>query len=116
MTRESIRPRDIVTPTSLRNALTVALAMGGSTNVALHAVEIARAAGIDLWTEVISQQEFNTLDAQHDATAAFIRSQRGEGWGARHGHYDDGGFADATTERPALEKLLLDVRDVWSTG
>jgi dihydroxy-acid dehydratase len=61
MTSRGIRPRDIVTPTSLRNALTVALAMGGSTNVALHAVEIARAAGIDLWTDVISQQEFNTL-------------------------------------------------------
>jgi hypothetical protein len=67
-------------------------------------------------TEEGLEQEFNTLDAQHDATAAFIRSQRGEGWGARHGHYDDGGFADATTERPALEKLLLDVRDAWSTG
>jgi len=61
MTQQGIRPRDIVTPTSLRNALTVTLAMGGSTNVALHAVEIARAAGLDLWTEVISQQEFNAL-------------------------------------------------------
>jgi dihydroxy-acid dehydratase len=61
MTRLGIKPRDIVTPASLKNALTVTLAMGGSTNVALHAVEIARAAGIDLWTEVLSQQEFNTL-------------------------------------------------------
>jgi dihydroxy-acid dehydratase len=39
----------------------VAIAMGGSTNVALHAVEIARAAGIDLWKDVLSQQEFNAL-------------------------------------------------------
>ena len=45
MTRRGIRPRDIVTPASLRNALTVAIAMGGSTNVVLHSVEIARAAG-----------------------------------------------------------------------
>jgi len=56
-----IRPRDIVTPASLRNALTVAIAMGGSTNVALHSVEIARAAGIDLWKDVLSQKEFNAL-------------------------------------------------------
>jgi dihydroxy-acid dehydratase len=35
--------------------------MGGSTNVALHSVEIARAAGIDLWKDVISQDEFNAL-------------------------------------------------------
>ena len=61
MTKRGIKPRDIVTPTSLRNALTVAIAMGGSTNVALHAVEIARAAGIDLWKDVLSQKEFNAL-------------------------------------------------------
>jgi dihydroxy-acid dehydratase len=61
MTDRGIRPRDIVTPASLRNALTVVIAMGGSTNVALHSVEIARAAGIDLWTEVLSQAEFNQL-------------------------------------------------------
>src|SRR3954451_8382872 len=61
MSARGIRPRDIVTPASLRNALTVAIAMGGSTNVALHSVEIARAAGIDLWTEVCSQEDFNDL-------------------------------------------------------
>ena len=61
ITSKGIRPRDIVTPSSLRNALTVAIAMGGSTNVVLHSVEIARAAGIDLWAEVLSQEEFNQL-------------------------------------------------------
>jgi dihydroxy-acid dehydratase len=61
MTSRGIRPRDIVTPASLRNALTVAIAMGGSTNVVLHSVELARAAGIDLWGEVMSQDEFNDL-------------------------------------------------------
>jgi dihydroxy-acid dehydratase len=61
MTDRGITPRDIVTPASLRNALIVAMAMGGSTNVMLHSVEIARAAGIDLWTQVMSQDEFNDL-------------------------------------------------------
>src|SRR6185295_5389694 len=61
MTKRGIKPRDIVTAKALRNALTVAIAMGGSTNVALHSVEIARAAGLDLWKDVISQQEFNAL-------------------------------------------------------
>ena len=56
-----ITPRDIVTPASLRNALTVAIAMGGSTNVVLHSVEIARAAGLDLWQDVLSQSDFNEL-------------------------------------------------------
>ena len=56
-----IRPRDIVTPASLRNATLVAIAMGGSTNVVLHAPELARAAGIDYWREVITQDEFNRV-------------------------------------------------------
>ena len=61
MKAKNIRPRDIVTPAALRNAITVAIAMGGSTNVMLHSVEIARAAGLDLWTDVLSQDEFNEL-------------------------------------------------------
>ena len=61
MAKKGIRPRDIVTPASLRNALTVTIAMGGSTNVLLHSVEIARAAGLDLWGDVLSQDDFNAL-------------------------------------------------------
>jgi len=61
MSNAGIRPRDIVTPASLRNAITVVMSMGGSTNVALHSVEIARAAGLDLWADVISQKDFNAL-------------------------------------------------------
>ncbi|WP_051940866.1 dihydroxy-acid dehydratase domain-containing protein [Phaeacidiphilus oryzae] len=61
LTERGIRPRDIVTPAALRNATLVAIAMGGSTNVVLHAPELARAAGIDFWREVISQDEFNRM-------------------------------------------------------
>jgi dihydroxy-acid dehydratase len=57
----NIRPRDIVTAASLRNATLVAIAMGGSTNVVLHAPELARAAGIDYWREVITQDDFNRI-------------------------------------------------------
>ena len=41
----NITPRDIVNRESIRNAMIVAMAVGGSTNVMLHAPEIARAAG-----------------------------------------------------------------------
>ena len=61
MTEKNIRPRDIVTPAALKNAMTVAIAIGGSTNVVLHAAEIARAAGIDFREEVMSREEFNEL-------------------------------------------------------
>jgi len=35
--------------------------MGGSTNVVLHAPELARAAGLDYWREAITQDEFNRV-------------------------------------------------------
>jgi dihydroxy-acid dehydratase len=61
LTEAGIKPRDIVTPTAIRNAVTTAIAMGGSTNVALHGVELARAAGIDFWSDVLTQRAFNDL-------------------------------------------------------
>lgn len=61
MSERDLRPRDFVTAPALRNATIVAIVMGGSTNVLLHAPEIARAAGIDFWTEVMSREEFNRL-------------------------------------------------------
>jgi dihydroxy-acid dehydratase len=61
MTDKGIRPRDLVTAKSIKNAVTIAIAMGGSTNVVLHMVEIARAAGLDFWQDVMSQDEFNEL-------------------------------------------------------
>jgi dihydroxy-acid dehydratase len=62
---KDLKPRDIVGRDSLRNAVIVAMAIGGSTNVTLHAPEIARAAGFaDFWREVITPEEFNHL-SQH---------------------------------------------------
>ena len=59
---KDIKPRDIVVRDSLRNAMIVAMAVGGSTNVTLHAPEIARAAGYaDFWKEVMTPEEFNHL-------------------------------------------------------
>ena len=55
-------PRDIVSRDSLRNAMIVSLAVGGSTNVLLHGPEIARAAGFgNFWRDIISPDEFNHL-------------------------------------------------------
>ena len=55
------------------------------------------------------EQTFNSLDAQREACEAFISSQKHEGWQVLPGLYDDGGFSGATMERPALQRLLLDV-------
>src|SRR5215471_11818040 len=54
------------------------------------------------------EQEFNSLQAQREACAAFINSQRHEGWLCLPALYDDGGFSGATMDRPALQRLLAD--------
>ena len=56
------------------------------------------------------EQDFNSLDAQHDASQAYIRSQAHAGWILLRVKYDDGGFSGGTTDRPALQRLLGDVR------
>lgn len=45
---ENITALDIITPVSLRNAITVDMAFGGSSNTILHITALAQEAGIDL--------------------------------------------------------------------
>src|ERR1700756_4684895 len=54
--------------------------------------------------------EFNSLDAQREACEAYIKSQAHEGWRLVPDRYDDGGLSGASLDRPALQKLLADVR------
>jgi site-specific DNA recombinase len=61
-------------------------------------------------TEEGLDQEFNSLDAQREACAAYIVSQRHEGWLLVPDHYDDGGISGGTMERPGLQRVLKDVR------
>jgi site-specific DNA recombinase len=61
-------------------------------------------------TEEGLDQAFNSLDAQHEACAAYIMSQQHEGWILAGGRYDDGGHSGGNLARPGLVQLLADVK------
>lgn len=54
--------------------------------------------------------DFNSLDAQRESCAAYIASQKADGWLLAADRYDDGGFSGGNLERPALKRLLADVQ------
>ena len=61
-------------------------------------------------TEDGLEQDFNSLDAQRESCEAYIKSQQHEGWKLLPDHYDDGGISGGTMVRPALQRLLDEVR------
>ena len=58
LVRENICPKDIITRDSLRNAIIVDLALGGSTNSILHLLAIANSAGINLTLDDFEELSF----------------------------------------------------------
>src|SRR6201999_873396 len=61
-------------------------------------------------TENGLDQDFNSLDAQYEAAAAYIKSQAHAGWTQLKTRYDDGGYSGGSTDRPDLQKLLQDIQ------
>ena len=60
-------------------------------------------------TEEGLEQDFNSLDAQREACAAYVASQKNEGWVLLPQTYDDGGISGGTLDRPGIQRLLADV-------
>ena len=61
-------------------------------------------------TEEGLDQAFNSLDAQREACEAYIKSQAHEGWKLVKTAYDDGGFSGGSMERPAVQRLMADIK------
>jgi DNA invertase Pin-like site-specific DNA recombinase len=55
------------------------------------------------------EQDFNSLHAQHEACAAYIKSQASEGWKLVAGRYEDGGISGGALARPGLQRLLTNI-------
>ena len=77
----------------------------------MNAAKLVRCA---IYTRVSTDQgldqEFNSLDAQREASEAYIKSQSHEGWTCLKQAYDDGGYSGGSIERPSLQALLNDVK------
>jgi site-specific DNA recombinase len=82
--------------------------IGGIMTSAVKAIRCAIYTRVS--TEAGLDQEFNSLDAQYDAASAYIRSQAHAHWTLVRTRYDDGGFSGGSTDRPALQRLLADVK------
>lgn len=57
------------------------------------------------------EQNFTSLDAQRESAESYIQSQKHAGWKVLPFQYNDGGFTGASMERPALQRLMQDIRD-----
>jgi site-specific DNA recombinase len=55
------------------------------------------------------EQDFNSLAAQREACEAYVASQKSEGWESMPDLYDDGGFSGGTLDRPAVQRLLVEI-------
>jgi len=86
-----LKPKDIITKKAFENAITVVIALGGSTNAALHLIAIAKTAGVDL-----SLNDFQRIS---DRTP-YIADLKPSGQYVMEDLYEIGGV-------PAVQKLLL---------
>ena len=69
MLKKNICPRDIMTEKAFRNALTMDMALGCSTNSMLHLPAIAHEAGVDLILEIANEISAKTPNLCHLAPA-----------------------------------------------
>ena len=86
------------------------MAKGRSSNAAAARTTTRCAIYTRKSTEEGLDQEFNSLDAQREACAAYVLSQRHEGWTLLPDTYDDGGYSGGTMDRPGLRQLLTEVK------
>ena len=90
LVRDDLRPSDILTQYSFENAMRVGLAVGGSTNMVLHMIAMAKEAGVEV--------SFDTWDRLSRETPTLVKLAPSGPWGVT-----DLGEAGGT---PAVMKAL----------
>lgn len=90
--KADIKPRDIITKKSLENAVTMIIALGGSTNAVMHMLAIARAAEVDFTIDDFQEVSNRT---------PFLADLKPSGKYVMEDLYNAGGV-------PAVQKLLFE--------
>lgn len=109
---ETVLPRSIATREAFMNAMTVDIAMGGSTNTVLHLLAIAREAGVDFTMKEIDSlsRRVPNLCKVSPASAYHVEDvNRAGGVFAIMGELDRAGLIDASARRidyPSLGEAL----------
>ncbi|TXC71229.1 recombinase family protein [Sphingomonas ginsenosidivorax] len=60
-------------------------------------------------SDVGLERDVNSLDAQREICAAYVKCNEHKGWRELPTRYDDGGYSGGTLDRPALHRLFADV-------
>jgi dihydroxy-acid dehydratase len=71
--RDDVRPSQILTKAAFENAMRVGMAVGGSTNMVLHFIAMAKEAGVDV--------SFDTWDALSRSTPTLVKLAPSGPWG-----------------------------------
>ena len=93
LVRKDLRPSQVLTPDAFENAMRVGLAVGGSTNMVLHMIAMAKEAGVDV--------SFDTWDRLSRETPTLVKLAPSGPWGVT-----ELGEAGGT---PAVMKALGDL-------
>ena len=112
--KKDIKPLDIITPESFKNALAVDMALGCSTNSVLHLLAIANEAGIELDLKIINEVSDRTPNLCHLAPAGhnYIEDlYKAGGIPAVMKELDKGGFINTSLLTATGKTIAENIKD-----
>ncbi|MEI0561916.1 dihydroxy-acid dehydratase [Brachyspira pilosicoli] len=112
--KKDIKPLDIITPESFKNALAVDMALGCSTNSVLHLLAIANEAGIELDLKIINEVSDRTPNLCHLAPAGhnYIEDlYKAGGIPAVMKELDKGGFINTSLMTATGKTIAENIKD-----
>jgi dihydroxy-acid dehydratase len=116
---KGIKPREIITPQSIRNAIAVDVAMGGSSNAVLHLMAIAREADVRLGLDdfdSISRKTPQIIDMMPAGNVAMEDLDRSGGVQAIMKRLGEGGLIDKGCITVTTRKVGENIKDAEAMG